>query len=328
MLKNEIAEIMLKDNTTATWAKKVKHNIELSNEENEITQVVDAWAKDIGYGRTSAYELSQFLAKSVQPEVYNAPSEILSQMFDEDGLGEFDDYKADIAPKNTLDAIEAGKNGSVDKSFIDYKALRPTWTHLQIETEVSMEKLRKGGYLAVADITALASEAFLNKKFSKVFSVVDQAIIGGERAIVSNGSLVKTALDDATRYLLDRDGNAVLLGLSEILYPVTEISGFQPFLSQNMLDQINENGLLGKYKGVKLVPISSGKRMGSGEKLLPTNKLIGIAGKIGSLTNRGEMRVLQTPDNKREVIELKFTGVEFGTAIYDIDKINKVTITK
>jgi hypothetical protein len=42
---------------------------------------------------------------------------------------------------------------------------------------------------------------------------------------------------------------------------------------------------------------------------------------------RGDLRVYETPDNKREVIELKITGFEFGYSITKVDKIAKIVLT-
>ena len=37
--------------------------------------------------------------------------------------------------------------------------------------------------------------------------------------------------------------------------------------------------------------------------------------------------ILETPTNKKEVVELKITGFEFGYSINDIDKIAKITLS-
>lgn len=93
MLNIEISELMNSEGKMGNWANKVKANIELSAEEKEISSVVDAWAKKIGNGETDAYALAQYIVKTVQPEVYNAPDEILDTLFDRGTIGEFDDFQ-------------------------------------------------------------------------------------------------------------------------------------------------------------------------------------------------------------------------------------------
>ena len=49
---------------------------------------------------------------------------------------------------------------------------------------------------------------------------------------------------------------------------------------------------------------------------------------VTSMYTKGELRVLSEEDINREVIHLKFTGVEFGVCITDLDKIAKLEITQ
>ena len=328
MLNVEVSELMKEDGKMMNWATKVKHNIELSAEEKEISQVIDTWAKKIGNGdMQNAYELSQYLVKTVQPEVYDAPDEILDKLFDRGGIGEFDDYQLNEDAKNTLSAIESAKNGNVDKSYIDYSVAKPIWKHFQIETEVSMEKLRKGGYKTVADLQVFAEEAFKNTMFYTVFNYVDSLITApSAQGFVASSAVTIDALDDTTAYLLDRADSPMLFGLSSLIRPISKLDGYNTYLSNEMKNEINKYGILGMYNGTTLVPISAARKLANGNPLLPVNRLIGIADKIGELDMRGALRVLQTPDNNREVIGLKFTGFEFGMAINKLDKVCKIAI--
>ena len=89
-------------------------------------------------------------------------------MFDRGTIGEFDDTKSIIVPKNTLVAYEAAKGGTVDKSYIDLTSASPTWTHLQIDTEISYADLRRNGFKSIAKLTVFAEEALKNKMFFNI----------------------------------------------------------------------------------------------------------------------------------------------------------------
>lgn len=328
MLNIEVAELMETEGKLMEFSQKVKHNIVLNAEEKEIASVIDAWAKEIGSGKRDAFELSQYITRVVDPEIYNAPDELLDMLFDRGSIGEFDDLQVVTNATNTLNAIESAKNGNVDKSYIDYSALQTTWKHMQIETEVSMEKLRKGGYKTVAELTAFAEEAFKNKMFYTVFSAVDTAITAPSVQGFTSASAVTTlAADDAAGYLLDRGQSPILVGLSTLVRPMFKMTGWNTYQSDAMRDQFNKYGILETYSGVRLVPISAAKKLADGSSLLPANRLIGIADKIGTLDMKGSLRVLQTPDNGREVINLKLTGFEFGYVLNKIDKACKIAIT-
>ena len=327
MLNVEISQLMNEDGKMMNWATKVKHNIELSAEDKEISEVVDAWAKKIGRGETDAYALSQYLVKTVQPEVYNAPDEIFDKLFNRGSVGEFDDFQINEDAKNMLNPIEAAKNGNVDKSYIDYSIAKPIWKHFQVETEVSMEKLRKGGYKTVADLQMYAEEAFRNTMFYTVFNYIDSLITApSPQGFTTTGSLTASVLDDASGYLVDRADSPMLFGLSSLIRPINKLPGFTSYMSEDMKNEINKYGILGMYNGTTLIPISASRKLANGNQLLPANRLIGVSDKIGELDMRGSLRVLQTPNNNRETIDLKFTGFEFGMAINKLDKVCKIAI--
>jgi hypothetical protein len=241
-------------------------------------------------------------------------------------MGEFDNFQVNEDAKNTLNVIESAKNGNVDKSYIDYSKVLPTWKHMQVETEVSMEKLRKNGYKTVADLQVFAEEAFRNKMFYTTFTMVDSAIVTPISTCTGN-ALTMSAMDDASSYVLDRADNPVLIGLSSLIRPVYKMSGYTSYLSEDMKNEINKYGILGAYGGAKLVPISAAKKLADGTQIFPTGRVLGIAGKIGELDMRGDLRVYQIPNYNREVIGLKMTGFEFGVAINAIDKACKITVT-
>ena len=51
--------------------------------------------------------------------------------------------------------------------------------------------------------------------------------------------------------------------------------------------------------------------------------MFGIAGKIGELAMKGDVRVLETMDNNDEKVIIKITGFEFGYA-FNTDTLKNV----
>lgn len=329
MLHTEIASLMNEKGKMYEWASKVDYKKSLSAEEKDISQVVDAWARNIGEkGSDPNLELSNFVVKVVQPEIYDVPDELLDAMFDRGSIGEFDDYKLNENPKNTLIAHDAAKGGNVEKSYIDVKAAAPIWKHKQVETEISYADLRRNGFKTVANLTVFAKEALQNKMFFDIFSQVDAAIAGGEQLINAGGSnLTTTAMDQLSLYLIDRGENPFTVSLSKYAQQIARMSGHAPYMSEEMKNSFNRYGLVDFYNGVRVGQISGAKRTGDDMQLLPDKRVFGIAGKIGSLDMRGQVRVYETFDNQREQVQLKITGFEFGTAINKIDKIAKIVLT-
>lgn len=327
-MKLELAELMNEKQRMLGWSYRVKNKLELSTEDKEICDVVDVWAKSIGNGERPAYELSEFVRKTIQPEFEDIyTDEIIGQLFNQGSIGEFDSVMYYDEAKNTLVAHEAAKNGNVDASWLDYKALNPQTVHLQIDTEVKMDQLRKGGYKTVAEITVFAEEALRTKMFNSMFERVDTLITGlSGQNILSAAKITLDAADEFSNYLTDRDGAPVIIGLSTLMRQFARLQGYEPYLSEEFKSQINKYGKLDLFQGCKLTSLSAAKKLGDGSQLLPNDRVFGIAGVIGQMDMRGALRVLATEDNNKEVIRLKYTGFEWDYVITKPENIAKITV--
>lgn len=329
MINTEIASLVNEKSKMFEWASKVEYKKEMTSEDKEISQVMDAWAKDIGEkGSDNNNELANYIVNVIQPEVYDVPDELLDFMFDRGTLDEFDDYKMVEDPKNTLVAYDAAKGGNVNKSYIDNKAVAPVWKHKQVETSISYADLRRNGFKSIANLTVFGKEALQNKMFYDIFSQIDGAITGGEQLITVGGSNPSiAAMDQLALYLVDRGENPFTVSLSKYAQQIARMTGHAAYMSEEMKNNFNRYGLVNFYNGVRVGQISGAKRTGDDLQLLPDKRIFGLAGKIGKLDMRGSLRVYETFDNNKEKVDLKITGFEFGTAINKIDKIAKIVLT-
>ena len=332
--KIEIAELMEKNGTMYDWAEKVNRGASLTAEENEISQVVDAWAKEIGTkGKDNDNEIAEFIIKTITDPVYNKPDALIEKMFEMDSIGEFDDYVINKTPKNTLVAYESAKGGNVYKSYIDTSALTPTWKHAQVETEISYTQLRRGGFKSIANMTVFAKEALDNKKIKDVFSALDTAIAGGEQVFEVTGgesALTKTVLDKLSLYVLDHlaDGDTgIMFGLNKYAQAIANMSGYTSYMSSTMKDDYNRYGLVKEYGGCLIGGFSGARKAADGELLVPDKRIFGISGIIGTICDRGELRVYETLDNNKERVSLKFTGYEYGIKVTNPENVAKITFT-
>lgn len=332
--KNEIAEIMSNKGQMYDWAEKVNRGASLTSEENEISQIVDAWAKEIGTkGKDSDNEIAEFIIKTISDPVYSKPDALIEKMFETDAIGEFDDYVINKTPKNTLVAYESAKGGNVYKSYIDTSALTPTWKHAQVETEISYAQLRRGGFKNIANMAVFAKEALDNKKIKDVFSALDTAIAGGSQVFAVTGgesALTKAVLDKLSLYVLDNlaDGDeGIMFGLNKYAQAIANIAGYTSYMSDKMKDDYNRYGLVKEYGGCLIGGFSGARKAADGELLVPDKRIFGIAGVIGTICDRGELRVYETLDNNKERVSLKFTGYEYGIKVTNPENVAKITFT-
>ncbi|MBD5589186.1 hypothetical protein [Clostridium botulinum] len=329
-MKIEISELMNKKGVMYNWANKVQRGLELSEEEQEISEVVDAWAKEIGVrGTDPNNEIAEYIRKVVEPEVFNPDDRLLNALFNIGSIGEFDEKAAEVLPENTLKVYEAVRGGNVPKSYIDPAVFTVSTVKLQCETEIKYSDLRKNGYKSIAKLTELAEEALQNEKYFRLLNAVDNALATGKENDIAAGgaNLTMAAMDNLTTYLLDRGSNPQIIGLTKYTNKISKMDGFEGYLSEDMKNELNRNGRIAMYSGVAINGVSSARKTGHGQTLVPDKRILGIADKVGDLDMRGELRVLQTMDNNNQKVHLIFTGYDFDYVLYRLDKMARITLS-
>ena len=291
---------------------------------------MDAWAREVGKtGHDADHEIAAFITRTVNEQIYNMPDHLLDAMFTRGSVGEFDDVEYETMVKNTLIAHDAAKGGNVPRSFLNFKAMTPKWFHKQVETDLSMTDLRRNGWKSIALLTTYCNEALQNKMFNEVFASVAAAIAGGDQAIVQSGAAPTLAdIDALTLYLMDHseDGTQMIVTRNKYAKAIRRMDGFSQYMSDSMKNDYNRYGLCPSFDGVQIAGISGAKTIGDGTPLFPDKLILGIAGKVGNLDMRGEVRTLQSEDTNDESIHIKVTGFEFGYALNRIDLAAKITM--
>lgn len=268
MTQIEIAELV-KDTSVCEIATKTVKKLNMTDNEKVVAEQLDEWARKIGEtGHDPDHEIAAFITRTINEEFYDAPNELLDSMFDRGSIGEFDDYEAVIQPvKNTLIAHEAARGGNVEKSYLDFTTLKPTYRNRQVETQISYVDLRRSGWKSVALLTDYATRALENALFYDIFSVVDAAITSGaENYIAEANALPSQATMDALALYLNDRGAGTVVALSKYIQAASKLTGFN---SADMLNEIHRTGRLGMYDGVSLYPVSAAKRQGDGSLLIP-----------------------------------------------------------
>lgn len=133
MTQIEIAELV-KDTSVCEIATKTVKKLNMTDNEKVVAEQLDEWARKIGEtGHDPDHEIAAFITRTINDEFYDAPNELLDSMFERGSIGEFDDYEAVIQPvKNTLIAHEAARGGNVEKSYLDFSILKPTYRNRQV----------------------------------------------------------------------------------------------------------------------------------------------------------------------------------------------------
>lgn len=327
MLRTEVAEVMNQEGKMFEIAQKSTYNLSLTNEEKEIAQICDAWVKEVAEKGDNDKEIAAFIKRTVNDEVYNAPDELLDLMFDRGTVGEFDDYEVTKTPKNTLHAYEAAKGGTVDRSWIDFTQLAPTWRNRQVEFELPYVEMRRQGFKSIALLTNYAVEALRNAQFYDIFTAVDAAITGGEQLInETTANPTQVSMDALSLYLTDRDPNAVAVTLTKYAKAIGRMEGYAEYMSDAMKNDFNRYGLVKLFDGIGIAGISAAKKLANGNLLIPDKRIFGVAGKIGTIDQKGETHVYEDFDNSNEKLKIKIADFTYGYAITNIDNVAKIVL--
>lgn len=329
-ITSEIKDIMSKEGVLFDVAEKVEYKRQLNAEEKEIAEISDQWAKEIGKtAKDPECTIAEFINRTVNEEVYNAPDELLDQIFDRGSIGEFDDVEGHNDPKNTLVAHEAAKGGTVDRSYIDISVLKPTWKNRQVETDLSYVDLRRNGFKSIATLATFMKEACQNALFFDALSMADNAVTGGEQVIaVSGATPTLEAMDKMSLYLNDRGSDNVIITLNKYAQAIRRMSNFSQYMSDAMKDDFNRYGLVKTYDGIAIAGISGAKKTGTGSLLLPEKRIYGISNKIGNLDMKGEIHTYQDMNNQSEKVHIMLKDFTYGFMLTNIENFAKITLSE
>ena len=321
---------MSKEGVLFDVAEKVEYKRQLNAEEKEIAEISDQWAKEIGKtAKDPECTIAEFINRTVNEEVYNAPDELLDQIFDRGSIGEFDDVEGHKDPKNTLVAHEATKGGTVDRSYIDISVLKPTWKNRQVETDLSYVDLRRNGFKSIATLATFMKEACQNALFFDALSMADNAVTGGEQVIaVSGATPTLEAMDKMSLYLNDRGSDNVIITLNKYAQAIRRMSNFSQYMSDAMKDDFNRYGLVKTYDGIAIAGISGAKKTGTGSLLLPEKRIYGISNKIGNLDMKGEIHTYQDMNNQSEKVHIMLKDFTYGFMLTNIENFAKITLSE
>ena len=329
----ELSSKMKEEGFLVDWAERVQYGLELSDDHKETSEALDEWARKIGErGVDKDNEIAELIRKAITNDVLSTPDELISMMFDESSIGEFDDTYSEIEPKNTIKVYESIKGGNVDASYIDFSRTSPTWTELQAETFIKYVDLRRGGYKTVATLVNYIKEAMAQKRWSVLFNKAVAAVTAAPNLISeSTAAPTATSADALAVYLMDISEpgeNNVILGQNKYIMAMSKLPSAASIQSDDAKEAWRRYGSIGYYAGQEMRGFSGVRKMSDGNLVIPDRVVLGVAGKIGSAITRGETFVYESMDNNAEHVHLKVNGFSFGTMITRPEKIAKIVMAQ
>ena len=329
----ELSTKMQENGFLVDWAEAVQYNLNMTDDFKDTSEALDGWARKIGEkGVDKDNEIAELVRRAITNDVVAAPDELISMMFDESSIGEFDDVYGIVEPKNTIKVFESIKGGNVDASYIDFTRAQPEWKELQAETFIKYVDLRRGGFKTVANLITFMKEAFAQKRWSVLFNRAVAAVTAAPNLISeSTAAPTATSADALALYLMDiaePGENTVILGQNKYIMAMSKLPSAASIQSNEAKEAWRRYGTIGYYAGQEMRGFSGVRRMADGNLVIPNQVVLGVAGKIGSAITRGETLVYETMDNNAEHVHIKANGFSFGTMITKPEKIAKIVMAQ
>ena len=329
----ELSTKMQENGFLVDWAEAVQYNLNMTDDFKDTSEALDGWARKIGEkGVDKDNEIAELVRRAITNDVVAAPDELISMMFDESSIGEFDDVYGIVEPKNTIKVFESIKGGNVDASYIDFTRAQPEWKELQAETFIKYVDLRRGGFKTVANLITFMKEAFAQKRWSVLFNRAVAAVTAAPNLISeSTAAPTATSADALALYLMDiaePGENTVILGQNKYIMAMSKLPSAANIQSNEAKEAWRRYGTIGYYAGQEMRGFSGVRRMADGNLVIPNQVVLGVAGKIGSAITRGETLVYETMENNAEHVHIKANGFSFGTMITKPEKIAKIVMAQ
>ena len=163
-----------------------------------------------------------------------------------------------------------------------------------------------------------ASQALSRIWVNTVLGAIDAACVGNDhygralRSLGAGSDLTQANLDQMLRNLGDVNSDIVIAGRYYALFPITGFTGF----SNLALEEIRQTGLVGMYKGAKVVLLRDAFNWFTQEIAIPSNRIYICGGDKGAWLHERNVAALNYQSLDQEKAWLK-TGfrVDFGVTV-------------
>lgn len=158
---------------------------------------------------------------------------------------------------NGLKAFYQAKSTSTERSKLSNKYVRLDTDEVSIRPVVDFLELQTGKQDLV-DVAAHAAERLDVKIAQRIQDTVFTAFSGMQSPNFKNGAGIVAANFNPIIYAMARIGGGVtVVGDREVLAGLTDLTGYSNYFSQELINETNQNGLIGKYKGANIVQLNN-----------------------------------------------------------------------
>lgn len=276
----------------------------------EAAQIINELAQDLS--PQNRYQIAQTVAFTVD-ELQQHELDFLNRVADVKNVGYGDKAVFNVKTGNIKAYIQA-KGSTTARSHIGGKQIMVETQEISARPAINIIDLRSGR-VNMADLIREANHEITNKKLAAVEKVLHAAIDDYSSPFYGTGSGITAATLDAQLAYFNRLGPVTILGDLAAVGQLSELAGMAMSSTQNqfsdaMINERNENGYIGRYKGCEVLAMNNAYEGGSITPVLATDWLYIVPGNASAdsrnlkLVNEGSVSTIDSQNIDDKTFEV------------------------
>jgi len=282
-----------------------------ADQAEEAAQIIAELSEDMS--PANRHEIAQVIGYTVN-EMQQGALDFLNVVADQKNIG-YGDKAAFNVRTGGIKAYFQAKGSTTPRSFVSGKQILVDTEEISARPAINVMDLRTGR-VKMADLIREANREMTNKKIKKVEQVLHAAVQNFASPFYGTGTGVdKTVLDKIIAYFR-RLGPVSIIGDIEAVSKMAGLVGMEmgnslTQHSDNMINEFNENGFIGKYNGCNVIALANAYEEGSTTPILNPNWLYIVPGNMSSdnrnlkVVNEGGISSMEAQDINDLVFEVR-----------------------
>ena len=292
-------------------AAQARHQDVAQDMADEAEQIIAELAQDMS--PENRHQIAQIIGYTIN-EMQQGSLDFLNVVADQKNIG-YGDKAAFNVKTGGIKAYFQAKGSTTPRSFVSGKQILVDTEEVSARPAINIMDLRTGR-VKMADLIREANREITNKKIKKVEQVLHAAIANFATPFYGTGTGVDKAVLDKIIAYFRRLGPVSIIGDIEAVGKMSDLSGMAmgnslTQRSDNMLDEMNENGFIGKYNGCNVIALANAYEDGTDTPVLNPNWLYIVPGNLSAdgrnlkLVHEGGLNSFEAQDINDLVFEVR-----------------------
>ena len=285
-----------------------------SDKVQEANEIVAELVKDPS--PQNRHQLAQTVGFAVN-ELQQGELDFLNHVADIKNIN-YGDKAAFNVKTGGIKAYIQAKGSTTARSYVADRQVMLDTIEISARPAINIMDLRTGR-VNMADLIREANREMTNMKLAKIEGVLHDAIDDYQSPFYASGTGVVKATLDAQLAYFNRLGAVTLLGDGAAVGQLAGITGFASYTgsnmivspSDNMIDELNNNGYIGKYLGANVMKLQNAYKDGTTTPILAVDWIYilpaGMSGDARNLkiVNEGNVNAFESQNIDDLVYEIR-----------------------